>query len=119
MAFSSLADNQMVTYEEATTTSLLNGQSNQELKPWLRLWLSTYNLAVTAVLIVLRVISLCKKFLIAGVAPFTGPQYVSTNDNLYITNQGSPALNNTVGYPSGIINGDFMILLLWSMMLLL
>jgi hypothetical protein len=41
MAFSSLADNQMVTYEEATTSNLpLNsGQSNPGGTEALRLWL--------------------------------------------------------------------------------
>jgi hypothetical protein len=72
---------------------------------------SIYNLAVTASTNSIAVNQLMQKsFWIAGVAPFTGPQYVSTNDTIYISNQGNAALNNTVGYPPGIINGDFMIL---------
>jgi hypothetical protein len=40
---------------------------------------STYNLAVTASTNSIAGNQLMQKFWIAGVAPFTGPQYVSTN----------------------------------------
>jgi hypothetical protein len=90
MAFSSLADNQMVTYEEATSNLPLNsGQSNPGGTEAMTkaMAFSIYNLAVTASTNSIAVNQLMQKKFGLQVAPFTGPQYVSTNDTIYISNQ--------------------------------